>query len=311
MRHLIIGNDAARNYTSNILDDKAVDIQKLGVDGPQSLGAGEGVADSEQIRFVQGTGAKAIVSPWIYGRNIVAASGKSNAAAAPHKHTLTFANTSGTAGVLDLKFVRRDGPAPEFFRLSVDIPASTAHTAADALVKTAYEAATLPDWLEDVCDATAGATVVFEGAIRGDVAQSGNSWEYGPVVFDLIVEQYTGTTLTATASSASSPTQSADPGVGDGNLIAQLEKDLRGGTYGFYDRRNLPKTPAATAVAATTYDVYNVVASKDGSTSSGINGVDNLIEIMIVLDNSGTGQQAFESQLNGYIGSVNFAPISL
>ena len=91
MRHLIIGNNVAKNYTSNILDDKAVDIQKLGVDGPQSLGAGEGVADSEQIRFVQGTGKKAIVSPWIYGRNIISASGKTNSAPTPNKVSIDCA----------------------------------------------------------------------------------------------------------------------------------------------------------------------------------------------------------------------------
>jgi len=150
--------------------------------------------------------------------------------------------------------------------------------------------------------------VTFSGAIRGDEAQSGNSWEYGPVSFDIIVESSTVAGQTHTVANAS---QAGDPGIGDGNLIAQLEKDQRGGAYGFYERRNLPNTPAATAVAATTYDVYNIVATKDGSTTSAINGVDNLIEIMIALDNSGTGQSAFEGQLNPYIISAGFSSVNL
>ena len=309
MRHLIIGNNVAASYSNGLLADKAVDIQKLSADGPTSLVAGEGIADSDQIRFVQGTGKKAIVSPWIHGRNIIAANGKTGAAAAAHQGTVVASGSdSSSAGEVVVKFVRKDGPAPEFFSFSASIATASDNATSGTAIHDAFEALDgIPDWLNPLAGNSAG-TVTFSGAIRGDEAQSGNTWEYGPVTFDVILESSTVATQVFTANDG---TQAGDPGIGDGNLIAQLEKDLRGGTYGFYDRRNLPKTPAATAVAATTYDVYNVVASKDGSTTSGINGVDNLIEIMIVLDNSGTGQQAFEAQLNGYIGSVNFAPISL
>ena len=53
-RHLLIGNDAAVSYDANgLLADGAIDIQKLSSDGPTSLGAGDTIADSDQIRIVQ------------------------------------------------------------------------------------------------------------------------------------------------------------------------------------------------------------------------------------------------------------------
>ena len=308
MRHLIIGNNVAASYASGLLADKAVDIQKLSPDGPSSLVGGEGIGDSDQIRFVQGTGAKAIVSPWIYGRNIVAANGTSNAAAAAHQGTVTAATDSTSAGEVVIKFVRKDGPAPEFFSFSASIATASNAATMGTAIHDAFEALDgIPDWLNPLATVSTG-EVTFSGAKRGDVAQNGDSWEYGPVTFDVIVESSTVTASTFTAASGS---QAGDPGVGDGNLILQLEKNLQGGMYGYYDRRNLPIPPATTAVAATGYDVYNIVATKDGSTTSAINGVDNLIEIMIVLDSSGTGQSAFEGQLNPYIISAGFSSVNL
>ena len=310
MRHLIIGNNVAKGYTNSLLDDKAVDIQKLSPEGPTSLGAGEGIADSDQIRFVQGTGAKAIVSPWIYGRNIVAANGSSNAAATPNKVSIDCATDAAAdgAGTLDIKFVRKDGPAPEFFNFQVSIANSRAVADQASDIHNAFEALDgIPDWLNPLAVVAATDQCHFQGAIRGDEAQSGNTWEYGPVTFDVIVTSTVGSTVYTVAQEVA-----GDPGVGDGNLILQLEKNLQGGMYGYYDRRNLPIAPATTAVAATGYDVYNIVATKDGSTTSAINGVDNLIEVMIAFDPATAAiTQAFEAQLNGYIGSAGFGSISL
>tara|TARA_R100001463_G_scaffold24077_1_gene57472 strand:- start:2650 stop:3141 length:492 start_codon:yes stop_codon:yes gene_type:complete len=103
-----------------------------------------------------------------------------------------------------------------------------------------------------------------------------------------------------------------DRGVGDGFYIREMEEELRGANYGFYNRIQQPNTPDATSVTATAYDMYHIVATKDGSSSSQIHGVDNLIEIYIAFDPTTAGNtQLLESQLNGYMASVNFAPVNL
>jgi len=306
-RHLIIGNGATASIsaTTGLEVNQAISIQKMSADGPTNLVLGDTIVDAPQIRFVQGTASGPnIYSPWIYGKDVVNFSGVSGTAAAAHQHTLTFASSAGSDGELILKFVRTDGPKPEFFSFTTEIPSGTAHTAADALVKTAYEDATLPDWLEDECDATAGATVVFEGAIRGDVAQSGNTWDYAPAIFNVIVESFTPTTQTATVTAAGSPTTAGHPGYGDGNAVLQMEKDLQGANYGYYNRLELPNTPTSTAVAGTSYDMYHIVATKDGSTNSQIKGVDNLIEINVATTAGEADSLIFENKLNGYFAGV-------
>jgi predicted N-formylglutamate amidohydrolase len=58
--------------------------------------------------------------------------------------------------------------------------------------------------------------------------------------------------------------------------------------------------------------MYHIAATKDGSSSSQIHGVDNLIEINIAFDN-GTAAltQALENKLNSYLASANFSPVIL
>ena len=298
-RHLIIGNGGTANIsTSTGLEvNNAISIQKLSADGPTNLVLGDSIADAPQIRFVQGTvSGPNIYSPWIYGRDVVDYSGLAYSAPVACSVTNTIAATSAAAGTLVLKFVRVGGPAPEFFSFATEIGASIAHTDADLLVKAAYEAADLPDWLNKECDATAGATVVFSGALRGDVAQSGNTWEYDPPMFELIVESYDGGTQTHTASS----TTGAFPGFGSGFNVRNMEENNRGTGFGFYNRLELPNTPTATSVTGTNYDSYQIVATKDGSSASQIRGVDNLIEVTAVTTAGNADSLVFENLLNGY-----------
>ena len=308
-RHLFVGDGTAYSSANGLVAAGALSIEKLSDNGPTELAAGDTIADSEQIRIVQGTSGNNIVSPWFYGRNVISWSGKAYAAPAACTNTVTIAGTSAAAGTVVLKFVRTGGPRPEFFSFATEIPASTANTAADALVKAAYEAAVLPEWLNSSADATAGATVVFSGSKRGDATQSGGSWDYEPVQFELIVESYDGGTQTYVASA----TQGGDPGVGDGNAIIAFEESLQGVSHGFYDRLKMPNKPAVNAVAATTYDMYAIAATKDGSTMSAIKGVDNLIELNIALSAGAdvANKVAFESKLNGYLASAGLAPVSL
>ena len=300
-RHLIVGDGVAYGISNGLYTDGAVTIEKKSDNGPVPLALGDTFADSPYIRIVQGVyHGKNLYTPWFYGKDVIDWSGKSYSAALAHTCTVQTANTATSAGEVVIKFVRKDGVKPEFFSFTTEIPNGTAHTAADALVKAAYEAATLPDWLEDTCDATAGATVVFEGAVRGDVAQSGNTWEYGPAIFDVIVESYSGTTQTYTATASGSATQNAFPGIGDNAAVANFEKELRGAAYGYYNRLELPNTPAAQVQAGTNYNMYNLVATKDGSSHSQIHGVDNLIEISLALKTNDANTNVVQNILNGY-----------
>ena len=91
-----------------------------------------------------------------------------------------------------------------------------------------------------------------------------------------------------------------------------MEEELRGANYGFYDRRNLPNTPAQTAVTGDSYDMYHIAATKDGSSSSQINGVDNIIELNIAFDSGSAAlTQALEGVLNPYLNSAGFSSVNL
>ena len=72
-RHLYIGNDVAVSYNASTgaLASGALDIQKLSASGPTSMVAGDTIADSAQFRIVQGNGTTNIVSPWIYGKDVI------------------------------------------------------------------------------------------------------------------------------------------------------------------------------------------------------------------------------------------------
>ena len=91
-----------------------------------------------------------------------------------------------------------------------------------------------------------------------------------------------------------------------------MEEELRGVNYGFYNRIMQPNTPATSSVTGTAYDMYHVVATKDGSSASQIHGVDNLIEINIAFD-SGTAAltSALEGVLNPYLQSAGFGHVNL
>ena len=306
-RHLIIGDGTARG-TANPVADGAVTIQKMSASGPTDLVQGETFADAPQIRIVGGgKDGKNIVTPWIYGRDVIDYSGKGYVDQAACTVTDTIAGTSAAAGTLVLKLMKTSGPRQEFFSFSTEIAASVAHTAADALIKTAFEDASLvkPDWLNPVCDATAGSTVVFSGAVRGDVAYSGNTWDYEPVQIKLIVESYDGGTQTHTASA----TTGGSTGYGDGFAVRAFEESLQGTSHGFYMRGHLPKQPTLESATSSEYDMYSIVATKDGSSASQINGVDNLIEINIAVIQGNANSAILEAKLNGYF--ADFTPLSL
>ena len=115
-----------------------------------------------------------------------------------------------------------------------------------------------------------------------------------------IVESYDGGTQTHTASA----TTPAFAGYGGGFDVEQFEKNLQGIQHGYYNRLELPNAPGLEAATGTSYDMYHVLASKDGSSSSQIHGVDNLIEINIATTANDADSLIFENLLNAYFTGV-------
>ena len=310
-RHLIIGDDTTVAYDGNgLLADGSIDIQKLSSDGPTSLVAGEGIADSDQIRFVQGGPAGIdvnIVSPWIYGRDIIVAGGTPAVAQAAQVSTVTFAtNANADEPAAFLKLINlTDGQEPfEFKNYEVKVTSGDTNAAiATALFNLIN--ANKPHWIKTVADDGAG-VLTFTGFKKGETKADG-SVQSEVALFD-VVDNFDGDFAT-TATFAT--TTAASRGQGDGFYIREMEEELRGVNYGFYNRVELPNTPAASSVTATAYDMYHIVATKDGSSASQIHGVDNLIEIYVATPNGGADGLIFENQLNGYILSAGFAPIAI
>jgi len=312
-RHLMVGDDTAVSYSAGLLADNALDVQKRTQNGWTSLGAGETVADSAEIRIVQGNGTKNIVSPWFYGRDVINWSGKSYVAAAAQTSTLLPVTTAAaTVGgkELDIKFVFLNGKGKqEIFSFATTIASGSVIADSGQAIIDAFNALTsVPDWLNPTATLST-ATVTFTGAKRGDTCQSGNSWDYEPVVFKTIIANNPVTTQTYTITDN---VIDATPGYGDGFAVKAFEESLMGNQYGYYNRIAQPITPVSTVDTGETYDMYNIVATKDGSSSSQINGVDNLIEISIAFDNdTGSLTSALQGVLNPYMASVGFANVNL
>ena len=85
-----------------------------------------------------------------------------------------------------------------------------------------------------------------------------------------------------------------------------------GSNSGYYNRIAQPISPNNNAAKTTNYDVWNIAATKDGSSSSQIHGVDNLIDISVAITTgSGANALSFENRMNAYLGGVGFGPVTL
>ena len=317
-RHLIIGDGTARS-TANPVEDGAISIQKMSASGPTELVPGETIADAPQIRIIMGgADGKDVTSPWIYGKDVIDWSGKSYVSAKAQTTTLLpVATAAATVGgkELDIKFVYLNGPRQEFFNFSTTIVASSAVAVSGQAIIDAFNALTnVPDWLNPTAT-LATATVTFTGAKRGDVCQSGNTWDYAPVTFKTIIAINPVTTQTYTIVDN---LVDATPGYGDGFAVRAFEEANQGTSHGYYMRGHLPKQPSLESATATIYDMYSVVATKDGSSASQIHGVDNLIEINIasVAGHATTSAPhaagvVIEDKLNPWMNSAGFITLNL
>ena len=307
-RHLYIGNDVAVSYdaSTGALASGALDIQKLSASGPTSMGPLDTIATSPQFRIVQGNGTTNIVSPWIYGKDVINWSGKSHVAQVAQIKRATLSTNATAAGNQTLKIINKTNGAVPFEMKSYEIAvtATMTPTAQTALLKTAIDA-DLPHWVNGAVTDNGGSIDVTgfkkgetkaDGSIQGELVEMEFAW--GPTD--------NGTTMADTAQTTGLR------GYGDGYYVKEMEENHRGVQYGYYNRLELPNTPALVTEVAEPYDMYNISATKDGSSASQINGVDNIIEINIAFD-SGTPAftSAFEGVLNNYLGSAGFASVNL
>ena len=297
-RHLLIGDGTESAVSLGVEAAGAVSFQKMTESGPAALELGDSIADAPQIRVIQGTSGNNIVSPWFYGRDVIDFSGKSYVSATAHTGTVQTASSTTAAGEVVIKFVRTDGPRPEFFSFVTEIASGANVGTSSTNIHDAFEALdNVPDWLNPLAADDGADLITFSGAKRGAVAASGRTWDYASSVFNVIVESNTTAGMTATAVSG---VNDASPGVGDGYAVKALEDALMGVQYGYYNRVELPIAPANTAVVGSTYDMYHIAATKDGSSNSQINGVDNLIEINIATPAGNADSLIIENILNAY-----------
>jgi hypothetical protein len=335
-RHLYIGNAVAvARTTAGILDSGAVEIQKLSSSGPTAMLPGDTLADSPQFRIVQGDGTRDIVSPWVYGRDVINWSGKSNTAAVSQSSTIvgTAAATNTSDVEVTIKLVNTSngqnfGDSKSYTVITNANSINTIAEIGDNFTGAMYSgysisgsaslsatnSADLP-WFVKSITWDASTTITLVGWDKGETMTNGQVAEY-PTTFNIVIENgdaaANGGTYTISAPNQSATGTLALRGYGDGYYVKQMEEDLRGANYGYYNRVQLPVTPTQTAVVGDSYDMYHIAATKDGSSSSQIHGVDNIIELNIAFDN-GTAAltQALEGVLNPYLNSAGFANVNL
>ena len=330
-RHLYIGNAVAvARTTAGILDAGAVEIQKLSASGPTAMLPGDTIADSPQFRIVQGDGTRDIVSPWIYGKDVIDWSGKGHVAAVSQSSTITgTAAATNTADVeVTIKLVNTsNGQTAPFDAQSYTITTNAAgiNTQAElgdnfagamnadySISGSASLSATQTDelpWFVKSVAWDASTVITLVGWDKGETMQNGQVAEYA-TSFDIFVENGDAAANGGVVAKATGTLASA--GYGGGFYVKKMEEDLRGAQYGYYNRLELPNTPTQTAVTGDSYDMYHIATTKDGSSSSQIHGVDNIIELNIAFDN-GTAAltQALEGVLNPYMNSAGFGNVNL
>ena len=300
-RHLLIGDGTAFGVTAGLVNDGAISVQKMSASGPTELVLGDTAANAPQIRIVMGdANGKNTASPWIYGKDVINWSGKSHVAAVAHRVDGTLTTNTAAISVVTTKIYRTDNGEFDFFSFDTgNIASGQTPTQVQVIVLAAWNAIAAsdkPDWLNDTAAVNAGDFRVTASK-RGDATNSGGTWdEINPII--RMIQTHS---LDSAQTFADAVGVAMLPGYGDGYAVKAFEDANMGSQYGYYNRLAQPITPANNAVVGTSYDMYSLVATKDGSSSSQINGVDNLIEINLALTAGDADSQVVENKLNAYL----------
>ena len=175
-RHLYIGNNVANAYTAGVLADKAIDVQKLSATGPTSMVPGDTIASSTQFRIVQGTATKNIVSPWIYGKDVINWSGRSAAAQTAQVFDIALATNATAASTHEFKLINMTNGAEPFEMKSYEYTVAAGATpTAQCTALTAAINADLPHWVSSI--ANGGTNIGITGFTKGAVKADGSVQE--------------------------------------------------------------------------------------------------------------------------------------
>jgi len=306
-RHLIVGDGTAFGVTDGLVADGAVSVQKMTESGPAELVLGDTFVTAPQIRIVGGgSDGKNIATPWFYGRDVVDYSGKVGAAQAAQVKRAALATNATAAGQHTLKVMNKTNGNSPFQSKSYTITVAAAATpTTQCTAFTTAINADLPHWVNSITNN--GASIDFTGFKKGETKADGSVQENlveMELSFEAIDGNGNGTAMTESVQTVGTR------GSGDGFYLKDYEDTLMGSQYGFYERRNLPIKPTNQVATGTLYDMYNVTATKDGSSASQIQGVDNLIELTLGLKAGDADSLVVENKLNGYFTGA-FAPVIL
>ena len=332
-RHLYIGNAATAAYTSGVMADGAIDIQKLSATGPTSMTLLDTIQTAPQFRVVQGNGTTNIVSPWIYGKDVINYSGKAYSAPVSQISRITWSADATNAANVEgtIKFINTtNGNTDPFDAKSytiANIGTNSGNNTQQEIARlffaelysdysgsgsqSAVQSEDLPWFVKDIDnDDASSSEFEMTGWDKGETMRNGQIAEY-PTTFKIVIENMDaaangGTVATTTPTTASR-------GYGYGEYVYEMESELMGINYGYYNRIQQPVAPSNTAVKTTGYDMFNIVSTKDGSSSSQIHGVDNLIDLNIAFSSSASAAQlnALQGVLNNYFTSAGFPALSL
>ena len=299
-RHLIVGDGTAYGVTNGLVDDGAVSVQKMSSSGPTELVLGDTFIDAPQIRIVGGgTDGKNIVTPWIYGKDVINWSGKSYVAGVAHRTDSTLTTNTAAISKVTTKIYRTDVPEFESYSFETgDIASGQTPTQVQVIVLAAWDAIAAedkPDWLNDTAAVSSGEFRVTASK-RGDTTNSGGTWDEKNPIIEMIQTHSVDTAQTH----SNAVGVKMLPGYGEPYALRAFENELMGASHGYYNRIQQPNAPTNQVSVSNTYDVYNLVATKDGSSSSQIHGVDNLIEITIGLKPGDADSLVVENKLNAY-----------
>ena len=185
----------------------------------------------------------------------------------------------------------------------ITVTASMTPTAQTALIKTAVDA-NLPHWVNGAITDNGG-NVAMTGFTKG-AAKVDGSIQGDLVHMDFVWEAAANDTTQATTYSTVGLR-----GYGDGFYVEEFEQSLQGSNFGYYNRVQQPVAPTTYTATGSSYDMYSIVATKDGSSASQIHGVDNLIEINIAMIAGDADGLVFEGKLNPWMSSAGFNQVVL
>ena len=300
--------------------------------GPVALAQFQaGGGQNAMIRWAQGKGAASdpdVFTPWVRAGNLLSYDGMQYEAETASFREIDIDGDASAQGEVEFKFVLenpQDG-VDQFWSFTYKTASATTSDDDQATaIKVLYDSLHKPEWLFHKCAingntlgtdcppaANGGAIpgntdeVAFYGNIPGaTTTSSGKTWDGDSAQIKVIIVSNTiGTTAYSILSSGT-----ADNGVGTYYSVNKYEEKMMGKNYGYYNRRSLPNTPASTANSASTYNLVNMVFSKDGSTNGtvgAIKGVDNLIEITIAGKVGGSSLWAAVNPTNSLLNLLNY-----